>query len=71
MGNIKLHFPPPYSPEHNPIKRLWGELHTNVTRNHRIENMNLLMEDEDQLLGYCGMLSTEAIGPFPSLPPIR
>ena len=50
MGNIKLHFLPPYSPEHNPIERLWGELHTNVTRNHRRKNMNLLMEDVDTFL---------------------
>jgi transposase len=50
MGNIVLHFLPPYSPEHNPIERLWGELHTNVTRNHRRKNMNLLMEDVDTFL---------------------
>lgn len=45
MENIVLHFLPPYSPEHNPIERLWGDLHANVTRNHRRKNMNLLMED--------------------------
>lgn len=50
MENIKLHFLPPYSPEHNPIERLWGELHTNVTRNHRRKNMNVLMEDVDAFL---------------------
>lgn len=61
MGNIKLHFLPPYSPEHNPIERLWGELHTNVTRNHRRKNMNLLMEDVDTFL-------TNAI-PYPGSKP--
>ena len=25
---------PPYSPNHNPIDRLWRERHMNVTRNH-------------------------------------
>lgn len=50
MGNIVLHFLPPYSPEHNPIERLWGELHANVTRNHRRKNMNQLMEDVDAFL---------------------
>jgi transposase len=50
MGNIKLHFLPPYSPEHNPIERLWGELHANVTRNHHRKKMNQLMEDVDAFL---------------------
>lgn len=61
MGNIVLHFLPPYSPEHNPIERLWGELHTNVTRNHRRKNMNLLMKDVDAFL-------TNAI-PYPGSKP--
>jgi transposase len=36
---IQLHFLPPYSPEHNPIERLWKQLHDNVTRNHRNKTM--------------------------------
>lgn len=45
MNRIRLEFLPPYSPEHNPIERLWGELHNNVTRNHRCHDMDeLLME---------------------------
>ena len=43
LKTIELHFLPPYSPEHNPIERLWGELHANVTRNHRHRTMNSLM----------------------------
>lgn len=38
-GKIRLHFLPPYSPEHNPIERLWKQLHDNVTRNHRHPTM--------------------------------
>ncbi|MGB7044773.1 MAG: transposase [Methylocella sp.] len=30
---IKLHFVPPYCPHLNPIERLWGPMHRNVTHN--------------------------------------
>ncbi len=43
MANVVVHFLPPYSPEHNPIERLWGELHANVTRNHKHKNIDSLM----------------------------
>lgn len=43
MGRIRLHFLPPYSPEHNPIERLWGELHANVTRNHTHQTVEDMM----------------------------
>ena len=42
-GHVVLHFLPPYSPEHNRIERLWQDLHAQVTRNHRCENMTVLM----------------------------
>jgi transposase len=42
---IQLHFLPPYSPEHNPIERLWKQLHDNVTRNHRHKTMPELWND--------------------------
>ena len=44
-GRIQLHFLPPYSPENNPIERLWKQLHDNVTRNHRHETMPALWGD--------------------------
>jgi len=44
-GRIQLHFLPPYSPEHNPIERLWKQLHDNVTRNHRHKTMPELWKD--------------------------
>jgi transposase len=40
---FRLHFLPPYSPEHNDIERLWREVHANVTRNHRCKSMGELM----------------------------
>jgi transposase len=44
-GRIRLHFLPPYCPDHNPIERVWRDLHDNVTRNHRCKTMNELMEE--------------------------
>jgi len=41
---IKLHFLPPYCPDHNRIERVWEDLHANVTRNHRCSTMEELME---------------------------
>ena len=43
VGLFVLHFLPPYSPEHNKIERLWREVHANVTRNHRCQNIEELM----------------------------
>jgi transposase len=40
---VKLHFLPPYCPEHNRIERIWEDLHANVTRNHRCRTMDELM----------------------------
>jgi len=42
-GLFRLHFLPPYSPEHNAIERLWREVHANVTRNHRCKTIGELM----------------------------
>jgi len=44
-GKVKLHFLPPYCPDHNRIERLWKDLHDNVTRNHCCKNMEELMRD--------------------------
>lgn len=42
---IKLHFLPPYCPDHNKIERTWEDLHANVTRNHRCADMTELMRE--------------------------
>lgn len=39
LPRIRLHFLPPYCPDHNKIERLWEDLHANVTRNHRHTNL--------------------------------
>lgn len=42
---LKLHFLPPYCPDHNKIERTWQDLHANVTRNHRCADMKRLMSN--------------------------
>lgn len=42
---VRLHFLPPYCPDHNKIERTWQDLHANVTRNHRCPNMVSLMRE--------------------------
>jgi transposase len=44
-SRIKLHFLPPYCPDHNRIERTWKDLHDNVTRNHRCAGMEELMTE--------------------------
>jgi len=44
-GRIRLHFLPPYCPDHNRIEHVWKDLHDNVTRNHRCSNMKQLMTE--------------------------
>lgn len=41
---FQLHFLPPYTPEENHIERLWGDLHANVTRNHRCKKIDDLLD---------------------------
>lgn len=42
---IQLHFLPPYCPNHHRIERLWRDLHSSVTRNHRCATMPELMAE--------------------------
>lgn len=42
---VRLHFLPPYCPDHNKIERTWQDLHANVTRNHRCPDMGSLMRE--------------------------
>jgi transposase len=42
-GKIKVYFLPPYCPMHNPIERVWWDVHEHVTRNHRHPSIDDLM----------------------------
>ena len=41
---IVLHYLPAYSPQDNPIERVWWHLHEEITRNHRCESMEELVK---------------------------
>jgi transposase len=41
---IQLHFLPTYAPDTNPIERVWWHLHEEITRNHRCQTMEELLE---------------------------
>jgi transposase len=47
---IRLHFLPPYCPDHNKIERKWRDLHAAVTRNHRCKTIEGLMKNVKQWL---------------------
>jgi putative transposase len=41
---IDLHFLPKYSPDCNPIERVWWNLHDRITRNHKCQSMQELLD---------------------------
>jgi transposase len=41
---IALHFLPTYAPETNPIERVWWHLHEEITRNHRCQDIEELLD---------------------------
>jgi transposase len=41
---VKIHYLPKYSPDTNPIERVWWRLHEAVTRNHRCQTMDELLD---------------------------
>lgn len=47
---LHLVFLPPYCPQHNPIERLWRDLHANVTRNHKCSKIKTLMNNVNRWL---------------------
>jgi transposase len=40
---VKIHYLPKYAPDTNPIERVWWRLHEAVTRNHRCQSMDELL----------------------------
>jgi putative transposase len=43
-GRIEVHLLPSYSPDYNPIERVWWRLHEDITRNHRCKDLGELLE---------------------------
>lgn len=44
-GRIVLHYLPKYAPETNPIERVWWHLHDTITRNHRCQSLDELLDN--------------------------
>jgi putative transposase len=44
-GRIVLHYLPKYAPETNPIERIWWHLHETITRNHRCQSLQELLDE--------------------------
>lgn len=42
---IELHYIPKYAPETNPIERVWWHLHETITRNHRCNTLDELLNE--------------------------
>ena len=42
-GRIEVHLLPTYSPDLNPIERVWWLLHEHITRNHRCKSLEELL----------------------------
>jgi putative transposase len=43
-GRVVVHYLPTYSPDCNPVERVWWRLHEAVTRNHRCRSMDELLD---------------------------
>lgn len=43
-GRIEVHLLPNYSPDYNPIERVWWHLHEDITRNHRCKDLGELLD---------------------------
>jgi len=41
---IEIHFLPKYAPETNPIERVWWHMHETITRNHRCQTIDELID---------------------------
>jgi putative transposase len=50
-GRIEVHLLPAYSPDLNPIERVWWHLHEDITRNHRCKDLGELLEKVFAWLG--------------------
>lgn len=58
---IVIHFLPTYSPDQNPIERLWKDLHACVTRNHDAKDVEVLLTRVENYL--------TAASPYPGSKP--
>ena len=61
---IRLHYLPPYSPEYNPVEKIWLGLHQVVTRNHQHREITALMLAVGSYLDHLGPVQFQSPLPF-------
>ncbi len=61
---IDLHLLPAYSPDCNPIERVWWHLHEAVTRNHRCQSMQELLDLTFAWLGERNPFKVESLSAY-------
>ena len=44
LNLIEIHFLPKYAPESNPVERVWWHFHETITRNHRCQSLQELLD---------------------------
>ena len=49
-NNIQIYFLPPYSPELNPVEKLWEYLRRHACRNQHFKNESALMDELEKKL---------------------
>jgi len=59
-SRIVLHFLPKYAPQTNPIERVWWHLHEEITRNHRCQTIDELVELVFDWFGYKSPFAIES-----------
>lgn len=57
---VVLHYLPAYSPDANPIERVWWRMHERVTRNHRCLDLDSLLEEVFKWLAQQKSFNTES-----------
>ena len=61
---IELHLLPSYSPDCNPIERIWWHLHEAVTRNHQCKSMQELLDLSFAWLGERNPFKVEGLSVY-------
>ena len=61
-GQVVLVFQPKYSPELQPVERLWRQWRPNVTHNHTRGDLELLEGDSDRWLGRAAAVAVAGAG---------
>lgn len=56
---VKLHYLPTYSPDANPVERVWWRMHERVTRNHQCPDIDALVDQVFRWLEEKATFNTE------------